>query len=420
MTSNHPELLDASESGSSSGRRLGFAKKLAKEVGKAGKSAAYKARRFRSAKLTFGTDGGEGGSHSRTFAITRKLGEGGYSTIWSVRERQPDGAEMEYAVKRVLIDGSDSEQNALVEGEIAAMRSLPPHPNVVALLGFCRRPRSASGGGGGGGRSLDEVYMLLEMCSGGSLAGMLQQRAQHGGAPLRPAESLRIFLDMTHAVAHMHGLETPLAHRDVKPENYVLSEEDGMWKLCDFGSATARTFRYDASAGGVLGAGAGVADEEERIHRYSTPQYLVMVEVACLGGAAAGRHSSSRCMGRRRAVLRTSEEQRPSGSGLPESPWPVRQRPPKSTCAPRLPPPCGRYRAPEMCDVRRGELVGPKCDVWALGVSLFKMTRLRDLFGVAGEERLAILNFEPHAKLPRPADAAVCCLGARSLDTQSR
>lgn len=61
-----------------------------------------------------------------------------------------------------------------------------------------------------------------------------------------------------------------------------------------------------------------------------------------------------------------------------------------------------------MCDVRRGELVGPKCDVWALGVSLFKMTRLRDLFGVAGEERLAILNFEPHAKLPRPsADAAV-------------
>ena len=72
-----------------------------------------------------------------------------------------------------------------------------------------------------------------------------------------------------------------------------------------------------------------------------------------------------------------------------------------------------------MCDVRRGELVGPKCDVWALGVSLFKMTRLRDLFGVAGEERLAILNFEPHAKLPRPsADAAaVCRLGARSLDT---
>ena len=118
-------------------------------------------------------------------AIVHKLGEGGYSTIWSVRERQPDGAEAEYAVKRVLIDGSDSEQMALVEGEIAAMRSLPPHPNVVALLGFCRKARS----GGGGRSSLDEFYMLLEMCSGGSLAGMLQRR-HAAGAKLRPAESL--------------------------------------------------------------------------------------------------------------------------------------------------------------------------------------------------------------------------------------
>ena len=44
-----------------------------------------------------------------------------------------------------------------------------------------------------------------------------------------------------------------------------------------------------------------------------------------------------------------------------------------------------QYRAPEMCDLRRGDELGPKVDVWALGVTLFKMLHLKDLFGVAGE-----------------------------------
>ena len=64
-----------------------------------------------------------------------------------------------------------------------------------------------------------------------------------------------------------------------------------------------------------------------------------------------------------------------------------------------------QYRAPEMCDVRRGEPVGPKMDVWALGVSLYKMLHLKDLFGVAGEERLAVLNFRPEKTLPPPSAA---------------
>ena len=305
-------------------RSASFGKKVAKEVGKAGRTAALKVRRMRAANLTFEASTPDGGVVSRKFAIVNKLGEGGYSTIWSVRERQPDGAEVEYAVKRVLIDGSDSEQLALVEGEIAAMRSLPPHPHIVTLLGFCRKPRAAGGSGRSG---LDEFYLLLEMCAGGSLAGMLQRRHKEG-APLQPAEVLRIFLDMCHAVTHLHTLQRPLAHRDVKPENFVLSGEDGLWKLCDFGSASSEDFQH------VEGTrSAAVAAEEERVHRFSTPQ----------------------------------------------------------------------YRAPEMCDVRRGEPVGVKVDVWALGVSLYKMLHLQDLFGVAGEEKLAILNFRPDLKLPLPS-----------------
>eukprot|EP00965_Chrysotila_dentata_P039875 1324633-Pleurochrysis_carterae.AAC.1 len=53
-----------------------------------------------------------------------------------------------------------------------------------------------------------------------------------------------------------------------------------------------------------------------------------------------------------------------------------------------------QYRAPEMCDLYAGLPICEAVDVWALGVCLYKMIFLRDLFGVAGEERLAILNFD--------------------------
>ena len=122
--------------------------------------------------------------------------------------------------------------------------------------------------------------------------------------PLSAPEAARVFLDMANALAHLHSQSPPLAHRDVKPENYILSDADGRWRLCDFGSATAETFQYldDGSM-----KAHHIATEEEHIHKTSTPQ----------------------------------------------------------------------YRAPEMCDLRRGQPVGPKADVWALGVLLYELAALK-------------------------------------------
>ena len=258
----------------------------------------------------------DGGGQRRTFAVGKKLGEGGYSTIWRVHEWQPDGSEWQCAVKRIILDRKDEEQVALVEHEIKVMRSLPPHPNVLELIGTCSRKRGASG-------TQDETFLLLELCRGGSLAERLLARSEEGAA-FSVGECGRAFYDMASALAHLHAQPQPLAHRDVKPENFIFSEADGRWRLCDFGSSTTTTFQHAAGMASYV-----VANEEDKIHRYSTPQ----------------------------------------------------------------------YRAPEMCDPRRGELIGTPVDVWALGVSLYKLLFLRDLFGTAGEERLAILNFDPANKL---------------------
>ena len=194
------------------------------------------------------------------------------------------------------------------------MRSLPPHPNVLELVGACTRKTADA--------KCDELYLLMELCTGGSLAELLQRRALEG-CTLSPSEVHSALRDMAAALAHLHGRAHPIAHRDVKPENFVRREGDGRWVLIDFGSATLRSFTYEAGM-----SSAEVGHEEDLVHMFSTPQ----------------------------------------------------------------------YRAPEMCDLRRGVCCGVAVDVWALGVALYKMLFLRDLFGIAGEARSALPP--PHSPPP--------------------
>ena len=290
------------------GSRTPLGKALNKEALKTLRRAKYEMKRLRSARLHFSGPHGE-----RSFTIGKQLGEGGYATIWRVHERQPDCSEVRYAVKRVVFDGADPEARALIAAEVALMKALPPHPNVVSLVGFCRPE----------GRAPETVYLLLELCDGGSLAALLQRRAEARN-PLRAVDVCRAVADTALALAHLHAQSPPIAHRDVKPENILLGA-DGRFKLCDFGSATAETFSYTVYE--TSNAACGV--EEERVHRYCTPQ----------------------------------------------------------------------YRAPELCDVRCGERLDERVDLWALGVALYKMLFLADLFGTSGEEKLAVLNFDPDARL---------------------
>lgn len=295
-----------------------------KEAAAYGRRATFGWRHLRAGVLIF-EDLAAG--TRRTFAVGKKLGEGGYSTIWRVHEWQPDGSERQFAVKRCIIDRSDAEAVEAIEREITIMRSLPPHPNLVELIGTCKRQRGANSSG-------EEVFLLLELCKNGSLADLLLRRVEED-APLTPSECATALYDMALALCHMHSQSPPLAHRDVKPENFLLSDADGRWRLCDFGSTTPHAFVYTSGM-----PAHEVASEEDQIHRTSTPQ----------------------------------------------------------------------YRAPEMCDVRRGEPVGIAADVWALGITLYKLLFLRDLFGVPGEERLGSLNFDPTKRL---SATALVNLGAR-------
>ena len=100
--------------------------------------------------------------------------------------------------------------------EVEALMELT-HPNIVQLHEYYR--------------DVDALYMVEEYCSGGTLEQRLQQR----GGRLPPPEAAVVLRQMLRGVlcCHAHGL----AHRDIKPDNFVFAsrDEEASLKLIDFG-----------------------------------------------------------------------------------------------------------------------------------------------------------------------------------------
>lgn len=79
-----------------------------------------------------------------------------------------------------------------------------------------------------------EVFVLMEYCSG---HGLLDFMNAHLRDLLSETQILQIASDIGSGLAYMHYQDPPLIHRDLKIENVLISG-DGVFKLCDFGSAS--------------------------------------------------------------------------------------------------------------------------------------------------------------------------------------
>jgi serine/threonine protein kinase len=139
--------------------------------------------------------------------IVRSLDEGGMGQVFLVRntETGQDGA-----LKRL----KNIDRKERFRREIEAVRGLT-HPGVIPLLDA--------------DIDADRPYAVFEYEPGGSLADMAQV------VLLDFSLSLRLrwceFLCETLHAAHEAGV----IHRDVKPENVLISEDRQIVRLCDFG-----------------------------------------------------------------------------------------------------------------------------------------------------------------------------------------
>jgi serine/threonine kinase 16 len=151
------------------------------------------------------------GSH--TVAVERQLAEGGFSTVFLVRD---DAQKKKYALKRMVVQSREQTEEA--KWEIRVHRELD-HPNILKII-------DASIGPSPRNRSAQEVSILMPLARHGSVFDAIEAGGGGGGGPwpFPEREALRVFervCDATKAM-HKHGW----AHRDIKPHNVLLFEGD--------------------------------------------------------------------------------------------------------------------------------------------------------------------------------------------------
>jgi len=158
------------------------------------------------------------------------MGEGSFGAVAKAKCKR---TKTERAVK--TIDLKSVRNPAKFEREIQIQKQLD-HPNVVRLYETFRDAR--------------KLYLVMELCTGGELFDRIVDDAPHGFDEIRAATYIR---QMLAALCYLHA--SNIAHRDVKPENFLLADrsKDAHLKIIDFGLASA------FEAGQMLKTKAGTA-----------------------------------------------------------------------------------------------------------------------------------------------------------------
>ncbi|KAJ8383587.1 hypothetical protein AAFF_G00216600 [Aldrovandia affinis] len=153
---------------------------------------------------------------NKRYYFIQKLDEGGFSYVDLVEGAQ-DGRF--YALKRILCHDREGRQEAQTEVD---MHRLFSHPNILSLAGHAFMER--------GGKS--EACLLLPYVSMGSLWSVLEKlRDKNSSTP--ESRILHILQGICAGLKAIH--DKGYAHRDLKPTN-VLLEEDDRAVLMDLGS----------------------------------------------------------------------------------------------------------------------------------------------------------------------------------------
>nr|XP_020464025.1 serine/threonine-protein kinase 16 [Monopterus albus] len=153
---------------------------------------------------------------NKKYYFVQKLDEGGFSYVDLV-EGAKDGHF--YALKRILCHDSEGRHEAQAEVEMHQMFN---HPNVLSLVAHTFVDR--------GGKS--EAWLLLPYIRKGSLWSVLE-KLRDKGSSLSEKQILHILHGICSGVKAIH--DKGYAHRDLKPTNVLLDEDDRP-VLMDLGS----------------------------------------------------------------------------------------------------------------------------------------------------------------------------------------
>ena len=181
------------------------------------------------------------GTRLGRYELLVPVGSGGMARVWAAQLQGQRGFTKLVAIKTILPHlASDPEFERMLIDE-ARIASGTRHPNVVETYEL--------------GEEGGVVYIAMEWVYGDALSQVL--RVAGTTTPLDPRIAARIVADAAaglhaaHNLADDAGIALEVVHRDVSPQNLLVSL-DGNVKVTDFGVAKALNTSHQATAAGQL------------------------------------------------------------------------------------------------------------------------------------------------------------------------
>ncbi|HKI03987.1 MAG TPA: TonB family protein [Thermoanaerobaculia bacterium] len=187
--------------------------------------------------------GDQPGERFGQYTLLDRIAVGGMAEVWKARMRGVEGFQKTVAIKRILPHMTDNAEFVGMFIDEAKLAAQLTHPNIVHIYDLGKMGR--------------DYYIAMEYVEGKDLRSLLNAGRRKGlplplGLGLLIAARVASALDYAHRKRDFEDQEMGLVHRDVSPQNVLLTCE-GDVKLCDFGIAKAVSKASQTQMGALKG-----------------------------------------------------------------------------------------------------------------------------------------------------------------------
>jgi TonB family protein len=185
-----------------------------------------------------------GPDHFGQYEILERIASGGMAELYKAKRTGVEGFQKIVAIKKILPHLADDEEFITMFADEAKLAAQLNHPNIIHIYDL---GKIQAGG----------YFIAMEYVDGRDLRA-IQRSARELGVPLPVSLAVYIAskvasaLDYAHRRRDAEGHELNIVHRDVSPQNILISYE-GDIKLCDFGIAKAASKASQTQSGALKG-----------------------------------------------------------------------------------------------------------------------------------------------------------------------
>ena len=182
------------------------------------------------------------------YKLLQEIGEGGFGVVYLAEQTEP--VRRQVALKIIKLGMDTREVVARFEAERQAL-AMMDHSNIAKVLDA-------------GATETGRPYFVMELVHGEPITDYCDR------ANLTAKERIELIIDVCHAVQHAH--QKGIIHRDIKPTNVMVTQQDGkaVPKVIDFGIAKAIHHRltertFSTGCGRLIGTPQYMSPEQAQL-----------------------------------------------------------------------------------------------------------------------------------------------------------